>query len=714
MPYDVTLLKHTPLEDPDRATVHINTTVRSPHRVSRWLLGKFCEHLGTNIYGGMDAQILFNPTFGCWSFGQRDQPLSRPDGGAVRLSDPQRIALRIYEYERRFGLHPAPLLQRDLADGCAFGWVRLGKPANVETSPDTGPYGDRAQRFEVYGDSPSGLAQRAYLPLHRTRGYVYRLVGRAVGGTRLHLHIASVQPNGETEPPLTTAEVALGEEWTTVEGALQLPDGVDPQATYEIQLVAPSGANVVLDRVLLYPDDHVNYADPDVIRFLRESKLPLLRWPGGNFVSGYHWRDGIGPVDARPTLPNPAWEGLEYNLFGTDEFIAFCREVGCEPMICINAGSGTPEEAAAWVEYCNGSPDTPMGRLRAENGHPEPYGVKFWELGNELYGRWQIRWSTPGGYVDRCRRFARAMLAADPSITLLALGFRREGLAHEWNQRLIDESEGLIPIITDHLLTGGIVADQTDPNELYDAFMGYASVLGELYVPMVERMRERGIEQPRIAVTELQLFAHYGERRHARPRMRPEDLPTPATISEAVYLMTLVHEFIRMGDVVGILTHSATVNHGGGLRKERQRVWANPVHYAHQIAAKLIDATPVQVSLQCATYETGHSFGETPVVRNVPNIDALAAITPDGKQLVLSLAHRTARCGAIELEIAVDREVAPEAQAVVLQGESMTDANTLDAPERIVPRSLTLPVTDKRIQLTLQPFTVLQITFDLG
>ncbi len=180
----------------------------------------------------------------------------------------------------------------------------------------------------------------------------------------------------------------------------------------------------MIGRLELLPADHVGGADPDVIRLLKASRLPILRWPGGNFVSGYHWEEGVGPIDARPTVPNYAWGAVETHRFGTDEFLAYCRVVGCEPMICINGGDGTPEEAARWVEYCNGAPSTPMGRLRTKHGYREPYGVRHWELGNELWGRWQYHWTTAAGYVDRYRRFAEAMRTADPSIELYACGAR--------------------------------------------------------------------------------------------------------------------------------------------------------------------------------------------------------------------------------------------------------------------------------------------------
>jgi alpha-N-arabinofuranosidase len=529
-----------------------------------------------------------------------------------------------------------------------------------------------------------------------------------------------VDAEGEVGAALASAKVELGPAWGTQHGALRIPDEavLDPGGIWEVSLTAPQGANVVVDRLLLYPDDHVGGADPDVIAMLRKVQLPLLRWPGGNFVSGYHWRDGVGPVDARPTRPNPAWAGLEYNLFGTDEFLAYCRAVGCEPMICVNAGNGTPEEAAAWVAYCNGAADTPMGRLRAENGHPEPYGVRMWEIGNEVYGRWQVGWTTPGGYVDRYQRFARAMLKVDPAIQILACGAQLSGLDAEWNRQLIDEGEPPVEMITDHLLTGGQVGPGTDPVELYQAFMGYASTLAGQYEPMVERMRARGVEAPRIAVTELQLFAHFRgepEGQGEEQKLRPETLPKPATISEALYLFTLLHAFIRMEGAVALLTHSATVNHGGGLRKAHERAWANPVHYAHEMAGAMAGGTPVRVAVACETYDTTQFFGQIPPLQAVPVLDAGAVLSQSGDRLIVTLVNRSAE-GPVEVRVVVeDAAVGAEAELICLSGETMYDQNTLQEPERIVPHVSVVQVEageegQREVCLTVRPFCVLRLS----
>jgi alpha-N-arabinofuranosidase len=137
--------------------------------------------------------------------------------------------------------------------------------------------------------------------------------------------------------------------------------------------------------------------------------MPLLRWPGGNFVSGYHWTDGIGPREKRPRKIELAWFSEESNRFGTDEYIEYCRLLGTEPYICVNMGTGTMEEAQAWVEYCNGTGDTYWANLRREYGHEEPYNVKYWGLGNEMYGEWQIGALTAEEYVKKAREFAKVM-----------------------------------------------------------------------------------------------------------------------------------------------------------------------------------------------------------------------------------------------------------------------------------------------------------------
>ncbi|MFA0783382.1 alpha-L-arabinofuranosidase C-terminal domain-containing protein [Fervidibacter sacchari] len=701
----VTLLHIEPNGEVGKASLVVDTSIKSPFPVTPRLFGKFCEHLGANIYHGMDAQILDNPTFGKWQFWAGDD---HPDGGTRPLTDREQIARRIRGHAAWMGWPDANRVIDAYFNGCAYPWFPTGGREEVRCSPDVGPKGGRAQRVEVFRSSkglPQGIAQWIYLPFHRTKGYEFRMVARSVFEPKPVDLMLTLAETGEV---VARVRVQLQTDWQTFTGRIELPPTVPTTALYQFSITAEPPAHFVVSRILLYPDDHINGADPDVIRFLKEARLPILRWPGGNFASGYHWQWGIGPVDERPTVPNPAWEGLEFNLFGTDEFIAFCRAVGCEPLICINAGDGTPEEAAAWVEYCNGSPDTPMGRLRAQNGHPEPYNVRFWEIGNELYGRWQVFWTTPDGYLDRYLRFREAMLKVDPNIYVLACGYGNEPLSN-WNMRLIEGAREKLKCITDHILTGGAVDANTDPVELFHAFMGYATVLEERYLQLRQRMLAAGIDEPRLAITELQFFAHFVGDVKPDGKLSPWTMPSQDTISEALYFATIANMAIRLGDFVELITHSATVNHGGGLRKERERVYANPVHYAHVLLSDLAGGVPVGMQLSCATYSTNRQFGHIPPLPKVPVIDPMAVLSPKGS-LILTIVHRCATSGPIDLTVRLNGFKASEVEAVALVGENWYDRNTRDNPTKIVPRKVSASLKGGDIvNITLQPFSLTKL-----
>ncbi|KAJ6447025.1 alpha-L-arabinofuranosidase [Purpureocillium lavendulum] len=160
----------------------------------------------------------------------------------------------------------------------------------------------------------------------------------------------------------------------------------------------------------------------DVIEALKELRVPVVRYPGGNFVATYHWLDGVGPRADRPKRPELAWDGIETNQFGTDEFLKWCEVVGTEPYFCLNFGTGTLDEALGWVEYCNSSKDTYYANLRRKNGRQEPYNVKYWALGNEVWGPWQVAQMTKGDYAKKAYQWAKAIKLLDPSVKLILCG----------------------------------------------------------------------------------------------------------------------------------------------------------------------------------------------------------------------------------------------------------------------------------------------------
>lgn len=189
----------------------------------------------------------------------------------------------------------------------------------------------------------------------------------------------------------------------------------------------------------------------DTFDLLKALQLSVLRWPGGNFVSNYHWRDGVGPRTERPTRTDLAWGGLESNHFGTDEYITYCRELGAEPYICLNMGSGTLEEALAWVEYCNGTRETAWADMRRHNGYSEPHDVKWWGLGNEIYGDWQVGALSAEEYVAEATRWARAIRMVDPKVRLVSCG---ELGWTDWDRKVIEGVVHLVDLHSLHIYTG--------------------------------------------------------------------------------------------------------------------------------------------------------------------------------------------------------------------------------------------------------------------
>jgi alpha-N-arabinofuranosidase len=696
---------------PLAATLRVDAGKPAAHRIPRYITGKFCEHLGSNIYNGMDAQILRNPTlatFPIWT-GRMS-----PDGVALFHNEPEPIAKVLRGHAARQGWPQSGLdqMRQTYDDALASWWVRAGSRDEVETSPDTGPYGGRAQRIAVHKVG-SGIAQWTGLPLHRTRRFELEILARS---PELKTLTVSFFRQEATEPVAHSTIDGLATEWKTLRGSLQVPDGAPADEAYQFVIAADAPGQVVLARVGLRPADHVGGADPDVVRLLKESKLPILRWPGGNFVSGYHWEDGIGPLDARPTKPNYAWGAVETHHFGTHEFIAFCQAVGCEPMICINGGDGTPAEAARWVEYCNGPADSPMGRRRAANGHPEPFNIRHWEIGNELWGRWQYHWTTAAGYVDRFAQFRRAMLAADPSITLYACG-APVFWGKAWNDTLIKGAAGSLQIITDHPLIGGDVAADADPLDVYRDFMAVPDVMAQKWRALEQDMRAAGIKEPRLAVTELQMFAGIGRTTEGRSaRLNHHNLTNPRTLGEALYDVLFYHRAIELAPFVELVTHSATVNHGGGLHKERERVYPNPCHHAQAAFADFAGATPVAVALESPREKAPLVLPDLKKVTSqaeFPALDALAALADNG-DLLLSIVHR-GTAGPIRLAIETSGFAAKSpADVRTLSAAVPWAANSVAAPNAVAPKDSTVESANGRLQLDLIPYSWVRIRLKRG
>lgn len=664
--------------------LEVFTHQRSEQAITPRLFGKFTEHLGRNVYHGIWAQVLVNPGFEpaqAFLYG------GRPPSATL----PHHLAW--------WGVPDAvtrPLLRRleeSLREGVAYAWLRFGEGEVRYTLDGDRVNSETSQRIEVrsLGTREVGIAQPIFLPLHRQKRIVLTVWAKGSAGNLL----ASVRSADERRVLAEGRAGRLTDRWRKYTLRLSVDaSGMERGELLLFTLGVDAPGTVWLDQCFLFPADHLTGFDPDAVKACKQAKLPILRFPGGNFVSGYHWEDGVGPIDERPLRPNPAWHDVvEYNHVGTDEYMALCRAIGCEPLICVNAGNGTPEEAARWVEYCNGSPNTPQGRRRAENGHPEPYNVRYWEIGNELWGDWQIGHCTREEYAERYRRFVQAMKAVDPTIEVIACGQD----AH-WNEPLIERCADILRSLSIHTLIAHSVPPNAPVEKVYRSIAAFP-VWYEGHLAELGRQMARRVKPPRIAITELQIMT-----------------PNPVnnqTIAEAIYLSGVVNTSIRLGDLVELITHSALMNHGGGLRKHREFVWKNPVQLAHELLVNLAGHVPVGLAVASPVFSVP-ALHDLPAVRKAPYLDAVAAVNPNGTALSLVVTNRHPDSPLTAEIVLHDFTPRPAVATSTLAGDSPTAHNSFEQPEAVRTVKGEARAGKNGLRYTFPPLSLTLLTFRLS
>lgn len=292
-------------------------------------------------------------------------------------------------------------------------WWPVGPEGAVRMDSARAWVGKHSPRVALDPGSARGIRQPG-IPVSEGRRYTGRVVLAADAGARVRVSLVW----GSGPEDRETVEIEPTADYATY--PLDLTAGAtNDEATLEI--VGTGTGSFWIGAVSLMRADNIEGFRPDLIEVLRRVNPTMTRW-GGNFSAGYEWRDGIGDRDRRPPRYDYAWNAVEQNDVGTFEVLALNRLLGSEPNIGVNSGLGDAHSAAQWVEYVNGGPETPMGALRAEHGHPEPFGVRWWGIGNEMYGQWQLGHMAINHYVLQHNRFAEAMRAVDPSIILVASG----------------------------------------------------------------------------------------------------------------------------------------------------------------------------------------------------------------------------------------------------------------------------------------------------
>lgn len=492
--------------------------------MSKYIYGQFIEHLGRCIYQGIWAEMLEDRKF-FWPVGEGESP-----------------------------------------------WKPIGQEGLVRMDNIRPFTGEHTPRVTLDGKAQAGIVQGG-LALVEGKEYVGRVVlAGAAGAAPVSVSLVW----GDDPGARRTVEIkGLGAAFKTF--PLAFKAGASTESA-RLEIASSGRGWFKVGTVSIMPADNIEGFRPEVLVLLKELDSPVYRWPGGNFVSGYDWRDGIGDRDRRPPRKNPAWLGVEHNDVGVHEFLDLMRLIGSEPYITVNSGLGDVVMALEQLEYVNGGPDTRMGKLRAANGRVEPWGVKYWAIGNEMYGDWQLGHMPLSDYVRKHTQFAVSMKAMDPSIQVVAVG-----AVGRWTETMLTAASNHMDLISEHFYV------QEKPG-----LLGHVMQMPGAVRRIAEAHRKYRAEIPSlrpgpvpVALDEWNYW--YG------PHIYGE-LGTQYFLKDALGVAAALNEFARQSDIYDMANYAQTVNVIGAIKTSKTEAVLDTTGVVLALYRKEFGAIPVAVT----------------------------------------------------------------------------------------------------------------------
>jgi len=579
--------------------------------ISKCIYGQFLEHAGSLVNNGIWAEMLddrkfYNPV--------TSKPPAEPAGPAWR----RRMAPR----------H----------------WTPVGAGEFV-TMDARRPYtGDHSPAVQLSRTDARGI-QQAGVAVRKGKAYTGRVILAGAAGTVVKVILVWGKADGDQQ---TAAITIAGPEYKKY--PLRFVARADTDDA-RIQIVATGAGTLHIGAVSLMPADNIEGFRAEVIAALGQLHSGVYRWPGGNFVSGYEWRNAVGDIDRRPPIWDPVWHAVQPNDVGTDEFMTLCRLLGVDAYITVNAGFGDAWSAAQLVEYVNGAATTPMGRWRAANGHPQPYNVKLWGVGNEPWGDWQLGHMTVEQFELKHDMFAKAMRKVDPTIKLIAGGAMPDAMAGSGMAKRISGK-----VVPDYLSTadwsGHMLAHCLDNIDMLSEHY-YSSSNQRLDLKTGEKVPtgpQPLVEWMRAPATQVRVkYEHYQEYLKRIPELRKK--PVPVAIDEWAYMggapgsykvvpayAWAFHEMFRHSDLyrLGAFTFATAM-----LSANRTEAVLSPTGLLFKMYSDHFGSLPVEVSGDSPQpkpiYPAG---GDQPAVNPGSDtfpLDVAAAFTGDRQTLTFAV-----------------------------------------------------------------------------
>ena len=449
----------------------------------------------------------------------------------------------------------------------------------------------------------------------------------------------------------------------------------------------------------------------DVIAEVRQLGVPIIRYPGGNFVSGYNWLDGVGPKKDRPRVLDRAWNTIDTNQFGTNEFMAWSKIVGTKPLMGLNLGTGTAERAAALVEYCNVEKGTKWSDLRRSHGIEQPYKVEHWCLGNEMDGPWQIGHMTATEYGLKAQDAARQMHAVDPTLKLIACGSSGPGMPTylEWDREVLEQCYEYIDALSLHRYIGNTKEETGEDSSKFLAMnLSMEQQIAEtLAVCDLVRGHKRSPKKLWLSFDEWNVWyrARNGDALNGHEQEAPHLLEEVYNLEDALLVGGIVNTLMRNADRIKIACLAQLVNVIAPLVTNANGLLRQTIYYPYSWALQFARGNVLNVLVESPTYEVS-GMGQ------VPYLDVAATQNSENGQVAMFILNRDLnRAHAIEINW---QDWAPKRVlgATVLTGGDLKAFNTFGAPQRIAPQAAEKPSINggrTRLEAHARSYTVIQL-----
>ncbi len=416
----------------------------------------------------------------------------------------------------------------------------------------------------------------------------------------------------------------------------------------------------------------------DVLDALKGMDMALVRYPGGNFVSNYDWRDGIGPQAQRPARPDFAWKTIEPNTFGVDEFMAWSKRLEVDPIMVVNLGTADAREAAALLEYCNLPGRTYWSDQRVANGNKEPYAVKTWGLGNEMDGPWQAGHVPAEVYANRALQAGQLMKGLDPAIELIVTGSTASVMPTylEWDRVILERCWDTVDYISCHryshnrdnnsqqFLAEGVVIDQV--LEDYGAVIRYV------------RARKKSRKQVCVAFDEWNVWYRKHDEDYAWWQFAPPLLEEMYNLEDALVVAQYLNSFIRHADLVKIACVAQIVNVIAPILTRPDGILLQSIYYPLALYSAHARGLSLDPVVECPTYEAGE-------LGSVPVLDASASYDAGSGEAAVFLVNRSQEQDAIVNVALTGRELKGVTSVLLLSGDDPKVENSWDNPGVIAP-----------------------------